>query len=342
MNNALSNTQQLKEFNVDQLRRILRMRPQVTKNDLAKLSGLSVATCGNILREMTATKEVFEVAQAKSTGGRPAKTYLLNKDFHHIAALYARRENNNLTLAYRITNLTGDIIIEKSLAKDQVTLEVLKETIDEIITTHPTVHAFALGLPGVIRDGYVSSCDIVNLKGIELKDHLSAIYDLAFVIENDVNATVLGFYDHTQPGKSESTVYIYYPTSDALGSGIIINGHILYGMSNYAGEAGFLPYIDYNGTSELANYDPLAFAVQAAKTLMAYICIINPDNIVLSGYNLSPSIMDQIRSELSNLCAKEHQPSLYFEADIKDSYFHGLTKLAMDQLTCNLMVTKKH
>ena len=342
MNIPLTNTKQLKELNVDALRCLLRTHHQVTKTDLAKLSGLSIATCGNTLREMLETEEVFEVALAKSTGGRPAKTYLLNKDYHHIAALYARRENHHITLTYQVTNLTGDIVSEQSKTMATMTLETLQDMIVEIITNHPAVHTCAIGLPGVIRDGYVSSCDIVNLHGVELKEHLSARYQLDFVIENDVNATVLGFYNRLQNNKSESTVYIYYPTSDSLGSGIIINGHILYGMSNYAGEAAFLPYMDYSGNSDMATYDPLAFAMQSAKTLMAYICIINPNNIVLSGYHISPPLMEHIQSELDKLCPKVHQPTLHFEPDIKDSYLHGLTKLAMDQLTFNLIVTTKY
>lgn len=335
---TLTNTQQLKELNVDTIRRLLRCHTKVTKNDLANLSGLSVATCGNILRDMVETEEAYEIEQAKSTGGRPAKTYLLNKDFHHLAALYARRENRQLTLTYQVTNLIGEIISEQTKALDDITIDLLSRSIDQVLSTHPSIHSFAIGLPGVIRDGYVSSCDIVSLGGIELRDHLTSRYDLDFVVENDVNATVLGFYNRLQDNKNQSTVYIYYPSSDCLGSGIIINGQILYGKSNYAGEAGFLPFSDYNGTSDLAKDNPSLFAAQAAKTLMAYICIINPDNMVISGYNISAEIVATIKDELNKLCAQEHQPHLHFEADIKESYLLGLRKLAMDQLGNHLLV----
>jgi predicted NBD/HSP70 family sugar kinase len=238
--------------------------------------------------------------------------------------------------------LIGETVLELQKEVNEVSYDTLVHFINETVTMDEHIHILALGLPGVIQNGYISSCDITSLNGLDLGTTLSEDLQLPILIENDVNSTVLGFYQKVQINKDESTVYIYYPHADKLGSGIIINGHILYGKSNYAGEAGLLPLDDYLGDSSMVDKDVTSFATQVAKMIMTFICIINPENMVLSGYGINESTVTMIHNQLDKLCSNAHQPTIFWEHDIKENYLWGLHSLALERLTYNIVVNTKY
>ena len=59
--------------------------------------------------------------------------------------------------------------------------------------------------------------------------------------ENDVNATVCGYYGYHKAEGIQTVVGLYYPQVYAPGAGTMINGEIYKGGMNFAGEIGWLP-----------------------------------------------------------------------------------------------------
>ena len=63
----------------------------VPKNSLSISTGLSIATCGNILKDLILSDEVIELDLAQSEGGRPARRFRYNENHELILIIYVRK-----------------------------------------------------------------------------------------------------------------------------------------------------------------------------------------------------------------------------------------------------------
>ncbi len=338
----MTTTRNLKELNTDLVREILRKQKSTTKNQLASESGLSVATCGNILRDLVETGEVIESTLAPSTGGRPAKVYDYNGNYAHILMIYGDKEYGKSAIHYQVSDLLGQALEEGNLTMEIITLDHILEVIDDVFQRFPGIASLGFGIPGVVSDGYISYCDLPSFKNTHLQKILEEKYKVKVIVENDVNASAIGFHSSQDFSNTQSLVYAYYPTDDYLGSGIIINGKLHRGMSNYAGELGFLPFDDIKTSLTSQHNQTEKFELSVAKTLMTYICVINPSIIILSGQAFNDQVIKNIQENLSGLCSSKHLPVIYHEKEMKFSYYKGLFILSLHQLFCNLTVTTKY
>lgn len=327
---------------MDLIRENLRQEKQVTKNKLSELTGLSIATCGNLLRELVDNNEAIEALPAQSTGGRPAKTYIYNKDFAHVLSLFLSKDYGEEAMIYEITNLYGETIHNDQVYITKMKLIDLHTLLDKILLSDPLIKMLGIGVPGVVNDGFISYCDLPFLMDFDLKSYLMNHFTIETVIENDVNATAIGFHSTIRASKQESLVYVYYPKDDCLGSGIIIGGKLHRGMSNYAGELAFLPFDELSSPLDIHSNPPDKFSVNVAKTIMTYICVLNPETIILSGKAFSEDVMSMVKRQLGMMCKEEHLPVLYHEKDMQASYLKGLSILSTNHLLCDITVTTKY
>ena len=68
---------QVKRHNILSVKRALISLDGGTKNDVARVTGLSVATCGTILNELEGSGEILQAEGGPSSFGRPPKLCLL-------------------------------------------------------------------------------------------------------------------------------------------------------------------------------------------------------------------------------------------------------------------------
>ena len=79
--------------------------------------------------------------------------------------------------------------------------------------------------PNLIWEGIIPLCDL-----------MSKYYDIPVVLTNDANAAALG--EMIYGGAKNMKHFIVYTLGTGLGSGIVINGEVLYGYTGFAGEIG--------------------------------------------------------------------------------------------------------
>lgn len=335
-----TNSMQLKQINVDLVKSVLKKEKHHTKTTIASSTGLSVATCGNILKELVATGEVQEVDLCPSTGGRPARRFVYNKDFAYVAILYARREGFYHTITCVVSNLLGEEIYSNTMEHDDIGFHTFDQTIAMLLKLYPNIKVLGIGVPGVVRDGHVDMCDFKKLSHTPMADHLVNKFGLKVMIENDVNSTALGFYHKHHYAMDESIAYLYYPIDDNPGAGIMINGRILPGQSHFAGEVSFLPLgleVDYNKIQS----DRELLSSTVTKTIQAINCVINPKSVILSGYCFLDDILESIQTQISQMSPSPHVPEIIHDLHMHESYVCGLTTMALEQLSCNIQVVEK-
>ena len=212
-----------------------------------------------------------------------------------------------------------------------MTLVEIDLAIDHLFHLYKDIKVLSLGLPGVVKDGCLFMCDFERIKHTDMASHIQKRYDVKVMVENDMNATAYGFYK-THHTEDDTIAYVYFPLNHPCGSGLIINGKILRGHSNFAGELSFLPLGLSRDEQAGLQYISSEFTDLITKMIQVLNCIINPKCIVLSGQKITPPMLTTIENNLRALPTSIHQPQLTYEKDIHESYVKGLIAMGMEAM----------
>ncbi len=342
MNQIISNTMRIKQLNVELVKSALIEMTYGTKLTVANATGLSVATCGNILNELLENGEVIEVDTEQPNGGRPARRFTYNANYCYVGCMYIGYENGVPKITYAVSNLIGEIIEENSVILDSIDYGAIENLIVQLTETYDMIKAIGIGVPAVVYEGIVvGDCDIRNLINFPLEKKLKARFPLEIVVENDMNLIAVGFYRKQNYDQDKNIAVIEFPKDKCIGSGIIIEGHIIKGNTNFAGEVSYLPF-DITQEEQLKRLDSEeGFLPLAVKTIVSVIAVINPDTIVLTGELVRSDMLEEISHECLKTIPKEHMPRIIIREDIYEDYMNGLISVTIESLTCDIQLVKK-
>lgn len=318
----------------------IRLRENATRAEIVADTGISHTTVRNILTELIAADDIVAIGLDDSSGGRRAERYSLNTGKNYILSVFL--EENKLI--YNIVNIIGDIIEENSLNL-HVSLDenVVDGILNELLSKYIEIKIIGITVPGIVNEeGYLYGGGMDNLTLIKINKHIEEKYNIPVILENDLNAILLGFssdYLKSNATMDLNIAYINFTTLGA-GAGIMVNGNLVRGKDNFAGEIGFLPIGDsYVNELLLKDLSNEAYCSLVVNILKIIDCIINPKVIVLGGndfrYNLTLPIKEtyeknnKINSELLT---------------IEDSYklgLKGITKLSLDVVNDNIKLVDK-
>ncbi|NAW01283.1 ROK family protein, partial [Salmonella sp. hn-h4] len=91
--------------------------------------------------------------------------------------------------------------------------------------------------------------------------------------------------------------YIFKPEVPCLGCGMVINGQVLHGASQFAGEVSNLPFVDMH---------KLPVADEMAKVIVSLAAIINPATIALSGPKISEALIPALIERCHQYIPAQH------------------------------------
>jgi len=342
MNKIASNTIRIKQLNVELVKDALMELTSATKLAIAKETGLSVATCGNILNELLKRGEVIELDAEEPNGGRPAKRFMYNANYCYVACIYMSCEKGVSRLTYAVVNLIGEIIEKDSVMIDVINYESIDELIGRLLAKYEIIKAIGIGVPGAVYEGVVlDNCDIKELINFPLGDQLKEKYSIEVVVENDMNLTALGFYKKQNYDEDKNIAIINFPEDNCIGSGIIVDGHIIKGNTNFAGEVSYLPINAFHYCFNKRLDKNNRFLPTVIKTIVSIIAIINPETIVLTGELISKNMLEDIYKGCLKMIPEKHMPKIIIRENMHDDYMNGLVSVTIDSLTCDVQLVKK-
>lgn len=317
-------TEKLRENNINVLRTKLKNIDIGTKSLLSKLTNLSIATCGSILNELISTGEVLELELGTPRGGRPSRQFVYNFNYSHLLNIYLSIDNKKDYFCYEVINLANEVAIDKRIMINEMDLESIDLIINEIHNKYNNINKIAISVPGIVRNGYIFSCDIPNLVGINLKSFLEGKYSIKTIVENDVNILAFGALYKNKEQNHESTVYLFYPDKELPGMGLIVNNKLIRGFKNFAGEIKFLPGENSNKTAEEIQKNTSTYINYIYDAVKSINAIINPGGITISVKSISESLKTELLSKISKIeCIGE----IHFEKDIHNTLILGLRYL---------------
>ncbi|OPA73305.1 hypothetical protein BVG16_29310 [Paenibacillus selenitireducens] len=329
----------MKEVNINLVRKALKAEGEATKQQIAKATGLSAVTVGTILLQLLQTSEVEETELCSSGGGRPAQRFKYNGDFAFALTLFPYEAGGHTVIRSTVVNLLGNRIYERTDEVEQVDLACFERIIDAMVASYPAIRAIGFGLPGAEWKGKIVISDYKALLGISIVDYFRERYGMPVIMENDVNAAVVGYCERNQIRSDAAVVYLYFPDRFPPGAGIFINGQLFKGRRNFAGEVGNIPLGIPWG--EKAFMSSAVQVEQAIVQLIISICaVINPDCVVMHG-----SFLEQANGrKIAELCSTElpesAMPEVIVSEDFTTDYVEGLTAQTLATLEPNIVLSR--
>lgn len=332
---SVSNTAQVRSYNIEIVKNALKALPCGTKNAVSKITGLSVATCNTLLNELSETGEILEVEDLINTCsvGRPAKAYRFNEHFSYILCIYATTIGGNRKLHYGVMDLLGQIVESSSLDKDLLDYQEIEDLVSELIEKYPIINAIGFGIPGIVnREMVVESCDIEALNGCPLRKRLTDQFGVDVVIDNDMNLIAYGFYQEESPEEDSSMALVSFFEKVCAGCGIIINGTIFHGSTNFAGEVSYLPFeLNHSEQIQLLNTREGVLKL-VSKTISSLVAVINPTQVVLTGSPIQEDMLEELIALCEMCIPEQHMPKLRYSAEIDHYYLLGLCALTLEYI----------
>lgn len=352
----------LRRYNSDLIRDLIRMNGPITKVELARLSGVSVPTVNKIVNQLEADGEVIRTNEYSNTVGRKAAAYIVNKEAGYFAAFFI--QNGFITAG--LASNDGELIRRESFTPDMTSADkvngALYEAVDSFLSLIPAekLNAVGLGIPGVIgAENRISAIPTVPCwEGIDLQSILEERFHVPVFIENDVKLMTVGVYKRKFAESFRNMIFLY--VSRGLGAGIVINGRLYKGPSNFAGEYGFMiPYFDRpvphsgsTGNLELA-FKPLAekkmngekmtdaenemYLKMISGVVTNFTAILNPELIAVCDPNLGGEEIEKIRLLALDHVPERCMPELALVRD-EDYGINGLIELCMAGITSKISV----
>lgn len=329
----VSNTAQIRSYNIEIVKNALKALPCGTKNTVSKITGLSVATCNTLLNELAETGEILEVQDPKniSSVGRPAKAYRFNEHYSYILCIYATTYGGHRRLHYGVMDLLGQIVDSDCKDKKLLDYQEIEELVTELIEKFPSINAIGFGIPGIVnRKMEVEACDIEALNGCPLRERLSEHFGVEVVVDNDMNLIAYGFYQEEAPEEDSSMALVSFFEKVCAGCGIIINGTIFHGSTNFAGEVSYLPF-EISHTEQLQLLCTREGVLKlVSKTISSLAAIINPTQVILTGSPISEDMLPELIERCEVCIPEQHMPKLRYSADIDHYYLQGLCALTLE------------
>nr|WP_269920068.1 ROK family transcriptional regulator [Caldifermentibacillus hisashii] len=308
-----------------------------TKVELSEHLQISFPTISKFLTRMEKNGEVISVGLDKSSGGRRAKRYRYNPDYMLGLAIFLERTET----IYTIFNCAGEI--KKQGKASSVLIDngiyILTKFIEKVIKANSSkISSIAIGVPGSVENGrifYIPGYE--QFQNLDLKGYIEDSFSIPVVVENDMNAAVLGFSYNNRIEENQSLVYLY-SGQNGPGAGLMINGDVVRGSTFFAGEISFVPQYDErnfsqalkdgSNSSQFTNFE--SNQIDAISRLVAtFTAIMNPHTIIFCRDEVEKEGIDKIAIDSAKYIPSEHLPELTI-SDWKQDYLYGLQKLCLD------------
>ncbi|SFB56589.1 Sugar kinase of the NBD/HSP70 family, may contain an N-terminal HTH domain [Cohnella sp. OV330] len=318
------------------IRAALLTHGSMTKVELSRMLGISFPTISKFLSDMESEGELVTAGLDESSGGRRAQRYAYNPDHMLGLALFLEKNETH----YSIFNCLGEAKEQGSTSSLlEGDAEKLAAYIAEILARQPRIRAVAVGIPGSVNNGRIIFIPCYEAyHDFDLQGYLETRFRIPVVIENDMNAAVLGFNEKKSEHVNPSIVYLYFG-QNGPGAGILVNGDIVRGSTFFAGEVSFLPqYEDRNFTQALdrAHASPPGRMNEreldaVSRMVASCTAILNPHTIVFCRDEVSETLLDRIAERSAAYVPPAHLPRLT-ASDWRQDYLDGLRSLGLHRM----------
>lgn len=252
MTQSPGNSKYVKKLNRMMVLNIIKEHEQISRQQLAKLTGLTPATITGIIRELLTQGFVKEVGLGRSKGGRRPMYLTFNSNAGYVVGVEVTRQEVIIGIA-DLKNAPVNIqAIKVDMTQPAGGIHSLTEIIKRVLARERLKGRVVLGVgvafPGLldVQNGVVQRS--INLgttwDNTPLRQTLAQSLELPVFMENNSNACVLA--EQWFGGGTDCKDLVYINLGEGISAGIILQNIIIQGFQGHAGEIGHI-IIDEHG-----------------------------------------------------------------------------------------------
>lgn len=317
---GLQNTAMVRQENCRAIWRAVRLLGAATKKEVAGRTGLSFSTCSALINEMVRGGALTALVEQRAACGRPSLAYCINAGYRLLLCMRLEQQGTEFVLRRTLRDLCGaEVAHSESRCADAGALAALRAACAQDCAGG-RVGIIGVGLPGVVRrGGQVLSCDCRSLAGVDLPRELGALTGLPVLCENDINLCAYGLDRQNGYAEADSIAVVSCYRGILPGAGLVVDGRIVRGTTDFAGEISALP---------LPESAPLT---RLAMQIACIAAVVDPALVAVVGDGCDDAALPQLRRLLNGLLPPDHRPELTRLDDLS-SAADGLVRLCLQQL----------
>ncbi len=268
----------MKQLNLNKVRWIMKNRGELSKPEIARETGLSVVTVNSLVRALVESGELLAAEGVAGANGRPAMRYRFNEEYSRGIALCLREGEGKQVILAAVVNRSGRQIARDRFCFETVGPGEIRMVMNGLLESYDNIKAASIGLPGPVKDNRVIlGRDFPALQEGDLAAELSAEFGIPVILENDVNAAILGYSRRTVLTDEACVAGLYFPERFCMGCGIYLMGQIWRGKRAMAGELFGLPV----NRRPKGGLSPQEFLDCIGENMRILTAVLDPEQIVV-------------------------------------------------------------
>lgn len=236
-----------REINSQIVLTLVRVHQPISRADLARTMGVARGAVTLIVNDLLKRKLIFEGATGETVRGRKPTFLYIDSRRRAIVAADIRASETFLMLADLLGKPLAGVTSFPTVREPKALVSALATRIKTLLAEHPEVDAcegVGVVVPGMVEHSTMTVLHAPTLgwRNVNLRDKLAAATGLPVQIENSGRACALAQMWALRGDSAVATGdLVFVSISDGVGVGVIINGEVLRGRHNVAGEFGHVP-----------------------------------------------------------------------------------------------------
>jgi len=235
-----------REINRQIVLNLVRAWQPVSRADLARLTGARRGAISLIVNDLIGQGVLFEGAKGEAPRGRKPQFLYIDSRKRCVIAVDVRPTRTS----FMVTDLLTEPVIGVSHFATQTDparfIKALAGRLHRILDDHKDLgqcEGIGLVVPGMVdREGScISFAPRLGWRDFPLRDLLARETGLPVHIENSGRACAIAQVWGVRREAGRSSDFVFLSVSDGLGVGVVVNGEVVRGRHNVAGEFGHTP-----------------------------------------------------------------------------------------------------
>jgi predicted NBD/HSP70 family sugar kinase len=234
-----------REVNRQILLNLVREHEPISRADLARRMEIARGMVTPLVDELIQDGSLYEGATIDSPRGRRPQMLFVRTRGRLVVSVDVRFSRTFVMLG----DFSGAAIALETFdtIEDPVALVAeLKVRVQRLLRTHREagqVEGVGVVVPGMVDTvrGRVLNAPHLGWRNVDLRDRLVEALELPVFLENAPIACALAQMWLGKRGGAQVNDFVYVNVSDGVGTGVVVNGQVLRGKRNTAGEFGHVP-----------------------------------------------------------------------------------------------------
>ncbi len=264
-----------REVNRQILLNLVREHEPISRADLARRMEIARGMVTSLVDELIADGSLYEGATVDSPRGRRPQMLFVRTRGRLVVAVDVRFSRTYVMLG----DFSGIAIALETFdtpETPETLVAELRVRVRRLLETHRdvgTCEGLGLVVPGMVNNvtGRILNAPHLGWRNVDIRDTLAESVQLPVFVENAPIACALAQMWMGQRGGTDLTDFVYVNVSDGVGTGVVVNGQVLRGVRNTAGEFGHVPLSENGPSCYCGGHGCLESYTSNLATVMRYL-----------------------------------------------------------------------